>query len=310
MRFLLVVLVFASAAYGLSEICSLKLDQGKCRASHKRYGFDKKEGKCVEFVFGGCGGNKNNFETKEACEKECMMKNAGKKSHKKLASGSNSGQKLKKILLKEEEEQKKVESLKKLASGSNSGQKLDKLKKILLKEEEQKKVGATVKKAIIKEKLKDSLPKPLIMNDQINLIVPKRNLSMAISGQKKLNLGKPQILPLHGMPQKEEQKKVGAAVKKAIIKETLKDSLEKPLIMNDQINLIVPKRNPSMAISEQKKLNLGKPQILPLHGMPQKEEQKKVGAAVKKAIMKEEIKQSVKNAVMENKLKQPVLVAN
>ncbi|ETN86339.1 Kunitz/Bovine pancreatic trypsin inhibitor domain protein [Necator americanus] len=238
MRFLLVVLVFASAAYGLSETCSLKLDQGKCRASHKRYGFDKKEGKCVEFVFGGCGGNRNNFETKEACEKECMMKNAGKKPLKKLASGSNSGQKLKKILLKEEE-QKKVESLKKLASGSNSGQKLN---KILLKEEEQKKVGAAIKKAIIKEKLKDSLPKPLIMNDQINLIVPKRNLSMAIS--------------------------------------------------------------------EQKKLNLGKPQILPLHGMPQKEEQKKVEAAVKKAIMKEKIKQSVKNAIMENKLKQPVLVAS
>lgn len=29
---------------------------------------------CVEFIYGGCAGNSNNFETKEDCEEKCMRK--------------------------------------------------------------------------------------------------------------------------------------------------------------------------------------------------------------------------------------------
>jgi papilin len=52
--------------------CSLPLDGGLCLAAFKRFGF--KDGKCVEFVYGGCGANGNNFETVEECEKECGKK--------------------------------------------------------------------------------------------------------------------------------------------------------------------------------------------------------------------------------------------
>ncbi|CAD0206704.1 unnamed protein product [Chrysodeixis includens] len=36
-----------------------------------RYGFDPKANACVQFVYGGCGGNTNRFATKEYCEQVC-----------------------------------------------------------------------------------------------------------------------------------------------------------------------------------------------------------------------------------------------
>lgn len=30
---------------------------------------------CVEFIYGGCAGNSNNFETKEDCEQKCVLEN-------------------------------------------------------------------------------------------------------------------------------------------------------------------------------------------------------------------------------------------
>ncbi|EUB61667.1 Kunitz-like protease inhibitor [Echinococcus granulosus] len=53
------------------EYCLLEMDHGPCFALLLRYAYDKKLDQCVEFTFGGCGGNKNNFETLEECEKNC-----------------------------------------------------------------------------------------------------------------------------------------------------------------------------------------------------------------------------------------------
>ena len=46
-----------------------------------RYFFDGKQ--CVSFNYKGCGGNKNHFRTKTACEERCKDKvHAGKKIDK------------------------------------------------------------------------------------------------------------------------------------------------------------------------------------------------------------------------------------
>nr|CDS22657.1 Papilin [Echinococcus granulosus] len=55
------------------EYCLLEMDHGPCFALLLRYAYDKKLDQCVEFTFGGCGGNKNNFETLEECEKNCKI---------------------------------------------------------------------------------------------------------------------------------------------------------------------------------------------------------------------------------------------
>jgi len=57
-----------------NDPCSQPPLTGKCRGYFVRYHFNKKSNTCEEFVYGGCGANKNNFETVEACQKACGMK--------------------------------------------------------------------------------------------------------------------------------------------------------------------------------------------------------------------------------------------
>lgn len=52
-----------------SDICDLVPDSGPCYAAFPKYYFDKEEGKCKEFTWGGCGGVVP-FDTLEECE-EC-----------------------------------------------------------------------------------------------------------------------------------------------------------------------------------------------------------------------------------------------
>uniref|UniRef100_A0A6B0U0T5 Putative kunitz n=1 Tax=Ixodes ricinus TaxID=34613 RepID=A0A6B0U0T5_IXORI len=56
---------------GLHPDCELTPDDGPCRARIPSYYFDKFTGTCKEFMYGGCEGNANNFETLEACNEKC-----------------------------------------------------------------------------------------------------------------------------------------------------------------------------------------------------------------------------------------------
>ncbi len=49
--------------------CDLEPDAGNCLAAIPKYYFDKDEGKCKEFIWGGCDGTVP-FDTLEECE-EC-----------------------------------------------------------------------------------------------------------------------------------------------------------------------------------------------------------------------------------------------
>ncbi|XP_012612632.1 tissue factor pathway inhibitor 2 [Microcebus murinus] len=54
-----------------AEICLLPLDEGPCRAQVPSYYYDRYTQSCRQFMYGGCEGNANNFETWEACDDAC-----------------------------------------------------------------------------------------------------------------------------------------------------------------------------------------------------------------------------------------------
>ncbi|KAJ8308387.1 hypothetical protein KUTeg_013261 [Tegillarca granosa] len=53
------------------DVCRMREESGRCRANIPRWFYDYTEGVCKQFTYGGCEGNKNNFETKEQCENFC-----------------------------------------------------------------------------------------------------------------------------------------------------------------------------------------------------------------------------------------------
>ncbi|CAB1347657.1 unnamed protein product [Coregonus sp. 'balchen'] len=55
------------------ELCQANPDTGPCRASHRHYYYDSSTGTCQPFTYGGCLGNKNNYDTAERCLATCTV---------------------------------------------------------------------------------------------------------------------------------------------------------------------------------------------------------------------------------------------
>lgn len=54
----------------LAKICALEEDVGICLGAFEKWHFAN--GECTTFLFGGCGGNMNQFDSKPDCEKFCL----------------------------------------------------------------------------------------------------------------------------------------------------------------------------------------------------------------------------------------------
>ncbi|KAG7463538.1 hypothetical protein MATL_G00177640 [Megalops atlanticus] len=53
------------------EVCWEHADPGPCSEGLPRWHFDPERGGCAPFTYGGCGGNRNNFESEEYCLAVC-----------------------------------------------------------------------------------------------------------------------------------------------------------------------------------------------------------------------------------------------
>ena len=53
------------------SFCAMRVDDGPCKAMIKRFFFNIHTQQCEEFIYGGCKGNQNRFETLEECKQKC-----------------------------------------------------------------------------------------------------------------------------------------------------------------------------------------------------------------------------------------------
>ncbi|XP_040588698.1 eppin [Mesocricetus auratus] len=56
------------------DICSLPKDSGYCLAYFPRWWYNKENSTCELFIYGGCQGNNNNFQTQGTCQNICKKK--------------------------------------------------------------------------------------------------------------------------------------------------------------------------------------------------------------------------------------------
>ncbi|CAD5121248.1 DgyrCDS9780 [Dimorphilus gyrociliatus] len=54
------------------DVCRQPKKSGPCRGSFDRWFFDSESNSCRQFIYGGCWGNDNRFETKNDCEHRCL----------------------------------------------------------------------------------------------------------------------------------------------------------------------------------------------------------------------------------------------
>ena len=52
-------------------VCSLPADAGNCLAAFPAFYYDAQVNKCKSFVYGGCGGNGNRFQSVDMCRRAC-----------------------------------------------------------------------------------------------------------------------------------------------------------------------------------------------------------------------------------------------
>lgn len=66
----------------LLDYCTIQKDEGNCTAREAKWYYGSQLQRCQPFYYSGCNGNKNNFDTKDACEADCPNE-VGKFAHSK-----------------------------------------------------------------------------------------------------------------------------------------------------------------------------------------------------------------------------------
>ncbi|TSK20128.1 Collagen alpha-1(XXVIII) chain [Bagarius yarrelli] len=66
-------LILIQDQFSKDAICLQPLDPGPCRAYVVKWYYEPKANSCAQFWFGGCQGNRNQFDTESSCRKSCVI---------------------------------------------------------------------------------------------------------------------------------------------------------------------------------------------------------------------------------------------
>ncbi|XP_008472165.1 blackelin-4-like isoform X1 [Diaphorina citri] len=70
------------AEFQIPDVCLLPPEPGLCRGYFQKFYFNPSTGQCVQFIYGGCNGNGNRFDSEEDCIRTCKV--TSKSWHKTL----------------------------------------------------------------------------------------------------------------------------------------------------------------------------------------------------------------------------------
>ena len=62
----------ATVAVSAADTCEQPVQIGPCRGAYERWFFSKSDGRCRTFIYGGCRGNSNNFDSEKSCLDQCQ----------------------------------------------------------------------------------------------------------------------------------------------------------------------------------------------------------------------------------------------
>lgn len=66
----------SSTVSPIHDICQQSYETGPCRGYFPRWYYSRDDNSCKQFIYGGCDGNSNRFETRGECETRCVAKTA------------------------------------------------------------------------------------------------------------------------------------------------------------------------------------------------------------------------------------------
>lgn len=57
----------------ISDVCEMQQDSGDCDKNIPMWFYNRESQSCSQFVYSGCGGNANKFDTRQECEQSCYQ---------------------------------------------------------------------------------------------------------------------------------------------------------------------------------------------------------------------------------------------